>query len=276
MTANLKPVDFKAVAAKGAFVYCYLREDGTPYYVGFAGKGRYMRPTEHHETAPLPKYDALIRVLRSGLTAEDAFAWEIFYIKRFGRKIDGGVLVNRSSGGEASAKGAHYTRSAEDVAAMAARNTGRKQTAKTRAAMSAAQQKICAEGRGWMQTSEGRAKVSAQFKGTKQLADHVAARQAARLATVNAQMAERYQMPVETYAALSRNQKQALANGNYTSWADYQKRTTTAGMGRVISSAKKYGIDPDFYCSLAQVVRQKIAGRFCRGLRGAELLAGIA
>ena len=40
---TLKPVDFKAVAAKGAFVYCYLRSKnsktakaGSPYYIGLS------------------------------------------------------------------------------------------------------------------------------------------------------------------------------------------------------------------------------------------------
>ena len=28
---NLQPVDFKAVAAEGAYVYCYLRADVVPF-----------------------------------------------------------------------------------------------------------------------------------------------------------------------------------------------------------------------------------------------------
>ena len=71
---NLTPVDFKAVAAKGCFVYAYLREhDRTPYYVGFASTA--TRPKERHACS-LPVHDGLIVVLRSALTEKEAFNWE--------------------------------------------------------------------------------------------------------------------------------------------------------------------------------------------------------
>ena len=95
---GLKPVDFKAVAAKGAFVYCYLRKDGTPYYVGMASFAK--RPFERHSVAK-PSDRSLIRVLRSGLSTFDAFKWEMFYIHHFGRKDLGtGILRNLTDGGE--------------------------------------------------------------------------------------------------------------------------------------------------------------------------------
>ena len=95
---NLTPVDFKAVAAKGAYVYCYLREDDfTPYYVGVAT--RHTRPFDRHHCA-LPAYDALVRVLDEGMTREEACKREIFFIARYGRKKDGGILVNQNKGGE--------------------------------------------------------------------------------------------------------------------------------------------------------------------------------
>ena len=96
---KLTLVDFKAVAAKGCFVYAYLREhDRTPYYIGFSSTS--TRPLERH-ACQLPAYDALIVVLRSGLTEEDAFKWERFYIKRYGRKDTiNGLLLNQTDGGE--------------------------------------------------------------------------------------------------------------------------------------------------------------------------------
>ncbi len=95
---NLQPVDFKAVAAKGCYVYCYLREDGSPYYVGFASYAK--RPVEHHHCA-VPRDKARIRVLRSGLSPFDAYKWEIFFIAHYGRKDLGtGILRNQTDGGE--------------------------------------------------------------------------------------------------------------------------------------------------------------------------------
>jgi hypothetical protein len=96
---DLSPVDFKAVAAKGCFVYAYLREhDRTPYYIGFSSTS--TRPLVPH-ACQLPAYNSLIVVLRSGLSEQDAFEWERYYIKRFGRKdVKNGLLLNRTDGGE--------------------------------------------------------------------------------------------------------------------------------------------------------------------------------
>ena len=97
---TLAPVDFKAVAAQGCFVYCYLRADGSPYYVGIAKKA--SRPQERHNWRP-PSCPCRIRVLRSGLSWSEAQQWERFYIARYGRKDTGtGILRNLTDGGEGS------------------------------------------------------------------------------------------------------------------------------------------------------------------------------
>ena len=44
-----------------------------------------------------------IRILRQGLTREQANHWEAFYIARFGRKADGGMLLNTRLGGDGGA-----------------------------------------------------------------------------------------------------------------------------------------------------------------------------
>ena len=108
---DLSPVDFKAVAANGCFVYAYLRHSDSktgkalsPYYVGIAVSDksgqRYRRPFGKHESAPVPTDKRFVRVMRSGLTEEQACAWERFYIFWFGRETEGGILLNRSEGGD--------------------------------------------------------------------------------------------------------------------------------------------------------------------------------
>ena len=98
---NLKAPKFKAVAAKGAFVYCYLRtKDLTPYYVGVAAGTDPYRPIGKHNVA-VPKDRKRIQILDSGLTFEEALEIEIFYIAKYGRKdIGTGILRNRTDGGE--------------------------------------------------------------------------------------------------------------------------------------------------------------------------------
>ena len=98
---TLKPVDFNAVSAKGAYVYCYLREDGSPYYIGIATSP--YRPMQKTHSCRVPEGDQLwrIRVMQSGLTWEEAQRWERFYIFKFGRKdINTGILRNLTDGGE--------------------------------------------------------------------------------------------------------------------------------------------------------------------------------
>ena len=88
MSPKLTPIDFKAIAAKGSYVYCYLREDLTPYYIGLsktAGRPfhRYRKDIKPPKGAP-----ERVRVLRSGLTRKEACEWEIFYIAYYGCKYN--------------------------------------------------------------------------------------------------------------------------------------------------------------------------------------------
>lgn len=96
---KLKSVNWSSVSKRGCYVYCYLRKEAlTPYYIG-VGTTAY-RPFQDHNCA-LPSYDALIRVMKSGLTWDKAAEWEQFYIKRYGRKNNHtGILENLTDGGE--------------------------------------------------------------------------------------------------------------------------------------------------------------------------------
>lgn len=95
----------RATAGDCHGVYAYLRERdseygkaGSPYYIGkMADHGR---PWGKH-ALPIPKDPRCIRVLKGGLTAEQAAEWEMRYIARYGRIDNGtGILRNRTDGGE--------------------------------------------------------------------------------------------------------------------------------------------------------------------------------
>lgn len=122
---NLQPVDFADVVRHGNFVYCYLRLDGSPYYVGIASTSH--RPTTKHRTSrggvQVPRDRARIRIMRSGLTREEACKWEMFYIKHYGRKhIGTGILRNQTDGGDNGGLG--YRHSEEWKKRIAEINTG--------------------------------------------------------------------------------------------------------------------------------------------------------
>jgi len=80
------------------YTYAYLREDGTPYYIG-KGKGN-RAYSKCGRTIGLPPKDRII-FLKTGLTEEEAFKHEIYMIAVFGRKDLGtGILYNFTDGGE--------------------------------------------------------------------------------------------------------------------------------------------------------------------------------
>jgi hypothetical protein len=84
------------------YTYAYLREDGTPYYIG---KGKGKRAYNQHKRKgrgflPIPPKNRII-FLKQNLTEDEAFKHEIYMIAVFGRKDLGtGILLNLSNGGE--------------------------------------------------------------------------------------------------------------------------------------------------------------------------------
>ena len=80
------------------YVYAYLRQDGTPYYIG---KGCDLRAYRKHIKIPVPEDKSRIVFYQTNILAEDALRLEIKYIKLFGRKdLGNGILRNMTDGGE--------------------------------------------------------------------------------------------------------------------------------------------------------------------------------
>jgi hypothetical protein len=79
------------------YTYAYLREDGTPYYIG-KGKGR--RAFLKHGTFFPPSKERIL-FLKKNLTEEQSFKHEIYMIAVFGRKdLETGILHNKTDGGD--------------------------------------------------------------------------------------------------------------------------------------------------------------------------------
>jgi len=79
------------------YVYAYLRNDGTPYYIG---KGTKRRLLSKDHTVKVPESNRIV-ILKTNLTEDDAFLLERKLIAEYGRKDLGtGILRNMTDGGE--------------------------------------------------------------------------------------------------------------------------------------------------------------------------------
>ena len=81
------------------YVYLYLREDGTPYYVG---KGQGRRAYSKNHRVNVPKNKDKIVFVNTHLSEKNALKRETELILQYGRRdIKTGILENRTSGGAA-------------------------------------------------------------------------------------------------------------------------------------------------------------------------------
>jgi hypothetical protein len=84
------------------YIYAYVREDGSPYYIG---KGKNRRAWSHSkkEIQP-PKDKSRIIMMETNLSDIGALALERRYIRWWGRKdLHTGILRNKTDGGEGAA-----------------------------------------------------------------------------------------------------------------------------------------------------------------------------
>jgi hypothetical protein len=83
------------------YTYAWLREDGTPYYIGKGTRNRAYTRSERKKNRRPPQDKNRILILKRGLTEEEAFRHECYMIAVFGRKDLGtGILINLTDGGE--------------------------------------------------------------------------------------------------------------------------------------------------------------------------------
>ncbi len=80
------------------YVYSYLRENGTPYYIG---KGSGNRAFIKRRRGVKPPADTnRIKILYEYEVESEAFQKEIELIAQYGLKVNGGLLLNQTTGGE--------------------------------------------------------------------------------------------------------------------------------------------------------------------------------
>jgi len=135
------------------YTYAYLREDGTPYYIG---KGKAGRINNTLHTIHLPTEKERIIYLKKNLTDEEARNHEIYMIAVLGRKDLGtGILRNMTDGGEGCAG---RVLSEETKKKLSDSHKGRKKSEAHRKALSEAAKKRKA-------SKETKEKMSKVFMG---------------------------------------------------------------------------------------------------------------
>jgi hypothetical protein len=127
------------------YVYAFTRSQnseygkkGSPYYVGKGSGNRAW--CNSRRGFQRPKDDSRIIVLRAGLLESEAFEWESFYIRHYGRiDIGTGILRNLTDGGEGTSgrKASLETRQKISQATKGNKKwLGRRHTPEARAKMS--------------------------------------------------------------------------------------------------------------------------------------------
>lgn len=88
------------------YVYFYLRENRTPYYVG-KGSGKRINSQHRYSNGKLLPLPPLNRrfIVKHFDNENEAFLFEEWLISFYGRKEDGGILINQCKGGGGYTRG---------------------------------------------------------------------------------------------------------------------------------------------------------------------------
>ncbi len=144
----------------GFYVYAYLREDGTPYYIG---KGIGIRAWVQHryqqKNVHTPNHKRIV-ILESNLTEIGAYAIERRMILWYGRKdITTGILRNLTEGGN----GGSSFRSTETRKKISLSNKGK--NSKPQKASAIKQRQMTMKSRTYDEIQDWKAKISQSLKG---------------------------------------------------------------------------------------------------------------
>lgn len=84
------------------YVYQHSTLDGVPFYIGKGSKNRAFVSgyRSKHWQGIVKKYGLVVSFIAKNLNEIEAFYLENFYIRLYGRKQKGGLLVNQTEGGE--------------------------------------------------------------------------------------------------------------------------------------------------------------------------------
>jgi len=178
------------------YIYSYLRENHSPYYIGKGKEGRAF--TKGYKEVRPPQDKSKVKILKANLTEEEAFALERLYILMFGRKDLGtGILRNKTDGGDGASGAIRSDETREKLRQanlgkqrpqwvydkIAASNTGKKLSDETKAKISAIhkgkkcteehKRKVSEAKKGFKHTEEAKQKMSAARKGKKLSPEHI-------------------------------------------------------------------------------------------------------
>ncbi len=110
------------------YVYAYLREDHSPYYIGKGSNRRAWKShTRSNGTNLLPKNAAKIVILKDRLTEDEAYDYETELIAKYGRiDIGTGILRNATDGGRGNDSGYRHSAEAKEKLRIAGENSAKK------------------------------------------------------------------------------------------------------------------------------------------------------
>ena len=150
------------------YVYAYVRLDGTPYYIG-KGTGKRAYSKRHSVWVPTRESGQIV-ILENNLTEVGAFAIERRLIRWWGKKHEGGMLYNKSDGGEGkTGYGVSIPHTEETKQKISKAKVG-----KSYPRLTAANRKTAEKRKGTKLSEEQKIKISASHKDRIMTEEHKA------------------------------------------------------------------------------------------------------